>query len=123
MFDAIEHAPQMNALVLRARRMGIATALLSNSWGNDYPRDGWDDMFDVVVISGEVGMRKPDAEIFHHTLSALGVLPQHSVFVDDIKLNVNAAVGVGMVGVHHTDYDVTAVELDALFDLPLSERI
>jgi putative hydrolase of the HAD superfamily len=80
-------------------------------------------MFDVVVISGEVGMRKPDAEIFHHTLSALGVLPQHSVFVDDIKLNVNAAVGVGMVGVHHTDYDVTAVELDALFDLPLSERI
>ena len=51
MFDAIEHAPQMNALVLRARHMGIATALLSNSWGNDYPRDGWDDMFDVVVIS------------------------------------------------------------------------
>jgi len=122
MFDAIEHAPQMNALVLRARHMGIATALLSNSWGNDYPRDGWDDMFDVVVISGEVGMRKPDAEIFHHTLSQLGVAPQHSVFVDDIKLNVNAAVSVGMVGIHHTDYDITAMELDALFGLPLSEH-
>jgi len=121
MFDAIEHAPQMNALVLRAHRLGLATALLSNSWGNDYPRDGWDEMFDVVVISGEVGMRKPEDRIYHHTLEALGVNASESVFVDDLRPNIDAAVRLGMVGVHHRDYEVTAQELDALFGLPLSQ--
>lgn len=122
MFDAIEHAPQMNALVLRARALGIGTALLSNSWGNDYPRDGWDDMFDVVVISGEVGMRKPEPRIYQYTLAQLGVAAHEAVFVDDIKVNVDAAVAVGMVGIHHGDYDLTAAELDVLFALPLSEH-
>ena len=74
MFDEFEHAHDMNALVRRARENGIRTALLSNSWGDFYPRDLWDGMFDVVVISGEVGMRKPDAEIFHLTLERLEAL-------------------------------------------------
>lgn len=121
MFDAIEHAPQMNALVLRAHRMGLATALLSNSWGNEYPRNGWDEMFDVVVISGEVGMRKPEERIYLHTLDLLGVPAHRSVFVDDLRPNIDAAARLGMVGVHHTGYESTARELDVLFDRPLSE--
>ena len=84
MFQFFEHAPDMNGLVHRARKKGIKTALLSNSWGNNYPRHGWDDMFDEVNISGEVGMRKPDAEIYHHTLELLKVKPNESVFVDDL---------------------------------------
>ena len=76
MFAHFEHAPDMAALVRRARAAGTRTALLSNSWGNDYPRDGWDDMFDAVVISGEVGMRKPEARIFEHTLELLGFRPR-----------------------------------------------
>ena len=60
MFARFESAPDMNGLVRRAHAAGLRTALLSNSWGNSYPRDGWDDMFDAVVISGEVGMRKPE---------------------------------------------------------------
>ena len=55
MFDQFEHEPFMAALVLRAKRAGLRTGLLSNSWGNTYPREGWDQMFDAVVISGEVG--------------------------------------------------------------------
>ena len=73
MFEGFEHAPDMAALVRRAHASGLRTALLSNSWGNQYPRAGWTQMFDVVVISGEVGMRKPDADIFDHTLSLLGL--------------------------------------------------
>ena len=120
MFELFEHAPDMNALVRRARQAGLRTALLSNSWGNDYPRDGWDEMFDVVVISGEVGMRKPEPRIFHHTLSLLGLPAGACVFVDDLPHNVSAAVGLGLVGVRHTDYATTAAELEALFDLPLA---
>jgi epoxide hydrolase-like predicted phosphatase len=120
LFGHFEHAPDMSGLVRRARTAGLRTALLSNSWGNDYPRDGWDDMFDVVVISGEVGMRKPEPEIFEHTLGLLGLRPQEAVFVDDLRLNIDAAVALGMVGVHHVSYDESLVELEALFGIPLA---
>ncbi|WP_218566543.1 HAD-IA family hydrolase [Vallicoccus soli] len=120
MFDHFVHAPEMAALVLRARRSGLRTALLSNSWGNDYPRDGWDDMFDEVVISGEVGMRKPEARIYAHVLDRLRLPAGECVFVDDLRANVAAAVAVGMVGVVHETYEATAAELEVLFERPLA---
>jgi putative hydrolase of the HAD superfamily len=120
MFSTFSTAHAMNALVVRAKRHGVRTALLSNSWGNRYPRDGWDEMFDVVVISGEVGMRKPEPEIFELTCSRLGVPAGECVFVDDLPTNIEAATGLGMTGVLHTSYDETAARLDELFGLPLS---
>jgi putative hydrolase of the HAD superfamily len=120
MFDAIEHAPDMNALVLRARRQGLRTVLLSNSWGNEYPRDGWDEMFDAVVISGEVGMRKPEERIYRFAAAQVDRSADRCVFVDDLRPNVDAAVRLGMVGVHHQDYRTTATELEAVFALPLA---
>jgi epoxide hydrolase-like predicted phosphatase len=115
MFDQFVHAPAMAGLVLRARRAGLRTGLLSNSWGNEYPREGWDEMFDAIVISGEVGMRKPEPEIFAHVLDLLGVRAEETVFVDDLEHNVRAAESVGLVGVHHTSYDATAARLEDLF--------
>jgi epoxide hydrolase-like predicted phosphatase len=120
MFEHFVHAPDMAGLVLRARRAGIRTALLSNSWGNPYPRDGWDEMFDAVVISGEVGMRKPEPVIFEYTLQVLRLPATECVFVDDLPVNVAAAVSLGFVGVHHRSYRETAGELEALFALPLA---
>jgi FMN phosphatase YigB (HAD superfamily) len=120
MLGRFEHAHDMRALVRRAHEGGIRTALLSNSWGNDYPRDGWSDMFDVVVISGEVGMRKPEPAIFAHTLRLLALPAAACVFVDDLRHNVRAAVELGFVGVHHETYERTAAELDVLFDRALS---
>jgi putative hydrolase of the HAD superfamily len=121
MFARFEHAPDMAGLVRRAHESGLRTALLSNSWGNSYPRDGWDEMFDAVVISGEVGMRKPEHRIYMHTAALLKLDPGECVFVDDLPPNVNAAVEVGMVGVLHNDYEATAAELEVLFDLPLRQ--
>ena len=120
MFEKFEHAPDMSALVRRARESGLRTGLLSNSWGNDYPRDGWDEMFDVVVISGEVGMRKPEPRIFEHTLGLIGLEAAECVFVDDIRHNVDAAVAVGMVAVLHRSYDETRAELETLFGRDLA---
>lgn len=120
MFRFFRHSPDMIALVRRAKEQGIRTALLSNSWGNNYPQDLFDGMFDVVVISGDVGMRKPDPEIFHHTLEAIGLTAPECVFVDDLLPNVHAARELGFVSVHHTDYQTTAAELDALFGVELS---
>lgn len=120
MFRFFRHSPDMIALVRRARGVGIRTALLSNSWGNNYPEHLFDGMFDEVVISGRVRMRKPDAAIYHHTIEALGLDADECVFVDDLLPNVIAAREVGLVAIHHTDYATTAAELDVLFDRPLS---
>ncbi len=114
MFTFFTHAPDMTALVWRAHEAGIATALLSNSWGDHYPDSLWDGTFDVVVLSGQVGLRKPDPAIFLLTCERLGVEPGDCVFVDDLAHNVAAAVEVGMVGVLHTDYATTEAQLCVL---------
>lgn len=120
MLSRFRHAPDMMALVRRAKESGIRTALLSNSWGNTYPDDLFDGMFDVVVISGEVGMRKPDPEIFEYTLRELQMPATECAFIDDLLPNVRAAAELGLVGIHHTDYATTARELDVLFGVTLS---
>lgn len=120
MFSQLQHAPEMNALVHRAHRLGIPTALLSNSWGNEYPRRLWADMFDAVLISGEVGLRKPEPEIYLLAAARLGLAPTECVFVDDLPINVRGAIAVGMVGVHHKDYESTLVELEAILSVSLS---
>jgi HAD superfamily hydrolase (TIGR01509 family) len=106
----------MLGLVRRARHSGIRTALLSNSWGDHYPEEEWEGAFDVVVISGRVGMRKPDADIFRHTADLLGVPVDECVMVDDLAGNIRGAVAAGMVGVLHKSYEDTAEELEILFD-------
>ncbi len=120
MFDFFEHSHDMFGLVRRARGLGIRTALLSNSWGNSYPDDLWQDMFDVTVISGEVGMRKPEERIFRHTFDLLGLPPTSCVFVDDLEHNIRAGAQLGMVGVLHTSYEETRRELDVLFGIDLT---
>jgi putative hydrolase of the HAD superfamily len=119
MFGAFEPVEEMYDVLRRARQSGLLTALLSNSWGNDYPRELFGEMFDAVVISCEVGMRKPDEQIFRHAAQALGVEPGECVFVDDIDHNVRAAEAVGMIGVHHVTPDQTLSALQELFGVPL----
>ncbi|MET9315069.1 HAD family phosphatase [Kribbella sp. NPDC003505] len=120
MFAHFEHQPAMSALVRRANERGIRTALLSNSWGNTYPRDTWDGMFDDIVISGEVGLRKPEPEIFRLAAGRLGLEPAECVFVDDLQLNVDGALAVGMTAILHTEYDETRRALETLFGADLT---
>jgi putative hydrolase of the HAD superfamily len=112
--------PAMIGLVRRAKRAGLATALLSNAGRSEYPPDGWATLFDAVVLSGEVGMRKPDIAIYRYTAKRLGVAPHEAVFVDDLAVNVRGAVAAGMIGVHHVSYERTLLELEAVFTVPLT---
>jgi epoxide hydrolase-like predicted phosphatase len=113
--DLSIYEDSMTSLVTRAHASGIRTALLSNSWGHDYDRSDWQEMFDAVVISGEVGMRKPEREIFELTLDRIGLPAGECVFIDDIAHNVAAAAEAGLVGIVHRTFDETAGELAALF--------
>lgn len=120
MFGGFRAVPGMYDVLRRARGHGLRTGLLSNSWGAEYDRDGWDQLFDAVVISGEVGLRKPDADIYLLAARQLGVEPGQCVFVDDLVVNVRGAARAGMVGVHHTGVESTVEELQTLFGLPFA---
>jgi epoxide hydrolase-like predicted phosphatase len=109
----------MLGMVRRARAVGVRTALLSNSWGDHYPDELWDGLFDAVVISGRVGMRKPEPEIFRHACALLDLPPQRCVMVDDLPHNIRGAADIGMIGVLHRTYPKTLAELEVLFGLPL----
>ena len=116
MLSAGTPVPAMYQMIRDLRTSGVRTALLSNSWGSDwYPRDDFPALFDAVVISGEVGMRKPEPRIFRHAAALLDLEPGHCVFVDDVEANVEAAIGCGMTGVHHTDPALTQQRLTELF--------
>lgn len=122
MLSGLSPSESMLGLVAAVRAAGLRTGVLSNSWANEYPREGWEALFDVVVISGEVGMRKPEPRIYHHVLDLLALRPQEAVFVDDLPVNVHAAAELGMVGVLHTSFEQTAHELEVLLGLPLTSR-
>ena len=121
MFAGSTMAAPMQEAVLAIRAAGLRTGLLSNSWGMaDYPRHLFPGMFDVVVISGEVGMRKPEERIFRHAAGLLGLDPAECVFVDDIEVNVAAAEAIGMTAILHHDPAATLARLGGLLGLPLT---
>jgi putative hydrolase of the HAD superfamily len=121
MFAGSAYCDPMHAAVQAARGAGLRTGLLSNSWGmDDYPRHLFPGLFDVVVISAEVGMRKPEQRIFRHTVGLLGLTPEECVFIDDLEVNVTAAEEAGMTAVLHTDPAATVARLSEILGLPLT---
>lgn len=106
---------------IRSLKAAYKTALLSNAWPDLRPaiEDRWKfaDAFDVMIISAEVGLVKPDAGIYQHTLRALEVEPAASVFLDDFIENVEGAQAVGMNAIHFRDPEQALVELHQLLDL------
>ena len=111
---------RMLGAVKAARDAGIRTGLISNSWGVDrYPRQLMDDLFDGVVISGVVGIRKPAPEIYAMGAEAVGLPPAACVFVDDLGFNLKPAKELGMATVLHTDAAQTIVQLEDLLGVAL----
>jgi putative hydrolase of the HAD superfamily len=73
-----------------------------------------------VVISAEVGMRKPEERIFRHAAGLLGLAPEECVFIDDLQVNVTAAEAVCMTAVLHTEPAATEARLREILGLPLT---
>lgn len=113
MFAAMKPDPAMFALVEELRGLGRKVAVLSNSWANTYP-DSLAELVDAVVISGEVGLRKPDPKIYTLVLDQLGLPARACVFVDDAPVNVDAALALGMAAIRHRDAPSTRAELAVL---------
>jgi putative hydrolase of the HAD superfamily len=120
LFAGLAPDERMAAAVRAARGAGIATALISNSWGTSiYEPEALDGLFDAIVISGTVGLHKPQPEIYLLACERLGVEPSAAVFVDDLRENCAGAEAVGMVAVLHRDTAKTLVRLEELLEMPL----
>ena len=120
MFGGVRPDERMLAAVRTLRAAGFRTGLISNSMGGaSYDRAIFPELFDGVVISGDVGMHKPQPEIFLLGAERAGVAPQQCVFVDDLRENCDGAEAVGMTVVLHRGADTTLPELERLLGVEL----
>jgi epoxide hydrolase-like predicted phosphatase len=120
LFAGMQPEESMIEALRRARAAGLKTGLISNSWGRGrYDRDSFSELFDGVVISGEVGLYKPQPEIFRLGAECVGLAAAECVFVDDLRENCDGAEAVGMTAVLHRGADASLERLEQLLGLRL----
>jgi epoxide hydrolase-like predicted phosphatase len=121
MFGGVGPDERMLDAVRRAGEAGICTGLISNSWGAglSYDMSLLDELFEAIVISGDVGMHKPEPAIYMLGAERLGLRPEECVFVDDLRENCQGAEEVGMTAVLHRGADKTLPVLEKLLGVPL----
>ncbi len=112
----VESNTPMVEFVRELRADGVRAALLTNNvreWESLWRSALVDDLFEVVVVSAEVGLRKPDPAIYTLTLERLGdsVSAEDCVFVDDLEINCEAALALGMQAVHFVDAEQAIPEI------------
>ncbi len=119
LFAGLGPDEQMIGAVRAARAAGVRTGLISNSWGLGIYERAPTGLFDATVISGEVGLHKPQPEIYLLACERLGVAPAAAVFVDDLRENCAGAEEVGMTAVLHRDSAETVARLEQLLGVEL----
>ena len=115
-FDALHPNEPMIELMREAEAGGYRMGLLTNNvkeweplWRTMLPVD---EIFEVVVDSGFVGLRKPDREIYDLTLERLGGPdPRECLFIDDTDVNCDTARELGMSAVHYRDNEQAIAEV------------
>jgi len=121
-FDALHPNEPMIELMREVKARGHRMGLLTNNvreweplWREMLPVD---EIFEQVVDSGFVGMRKPDREIYDLTLERMGgPAPQECLFIDDTDVNCDAARELGMSAVHYRDNDQAIGEIRSALGL------
>lgn len=102
----------------RSLQPAYVTAILSNSFdgarGEEARRFQFEQDFDPIMYSHEVGLAKPNPRVFEHTLLTIGCEPADAAFVDDRIENVDAAAALGVRAIHHTNSETTIAVLDRL---------
>jgi epoxide hydrolase-like predicted phosphatase len=116
-FFAGDIVDRMLVEYIRSLRGRYKTGLISNAWSDlrDFVvREKFDDAFDKMIISAEVGVIKPEPKIFQIALEQFGVKPQEAVFVDDFYINIEGCQRVGIQGIHFRDAESTLKQLKQL---------
>ncbi|MBK3494239.1 HAD family hydrolase [Viridibacillus sp. YIM B01967] len=121
--------PRYKEVLVELKEQGFLLGMITNG-KKGFQREniqglGIADIFDVITVSEEVGMKKPDKDIFEYTLAKLHVVPNEAIFIGDNPINdVEAAFNVGILGVWKRDHLIESYEtryvideLDEIFDI------
>jgi epoxide hydrolase-like predicted phosphatase len=118
MFRGMLPCEPMVAAVRAAGDRGVKTGLISNSWSTShYDRELLEELFDTAVISAEVGLHKPQPEIYMLAAERLVEPPERCVFVDDLRENCAGAEAVGMTAILHRDPAESIRRIEELFGI------
>jgi putative hydrolase of the HAD superfamily len=114
LLSGLSQIPEMIEAARAVRGAGYRTAILTNNikeWGAWRTLWDADNLVDVVVDSCEVGMRKPNPQIFELTVEQLGTPVDRTLFLDDFPWNIDGAAAVGLQTMHVTDPVAAAAAL------------
>jgi epoxide hydrolase-like predicted phosphatase len=106
---------------VKTLRPDFKLAMLSNISSRDslntrFEPGQLDELFDVVVASGDIGSIKPEPLIYQTTLDQLGVLPEEAVMVDDIYEFCEGAKALGIHAIQYNSFTQATADLNALID-------
>lgn len=105
--------------LLRGLRGKYKVGLISNAWDGlraFIHQNKFEDAFDEMIISAEVRMAKPNADIYNHALGMFKVRPEESLFVDDFEHNISACNAIGMKGVHFRSAEQALADVKRLLE-------
>jgi putative hydrolase of the HAD superfamily len=120
-----ELRPGMVEALRRCRANGLATAMLTNNVAVDRDGDGHSalgavlELFDVIIESSKVGVRKPDPRFYQMACEALAIDPVEAVFLDDLGINLKPARAMGMTTIKVGDPDTAIAELESVLGISL----
>jgi putative hydrolase of the HAD superfamily len=119
--------PEMVEALRRVKEAGYPTACLTNNVVNI----GYEErpevkavmaMFDQVVESSKVGVRKPETRFYEIACELLGVTPETCVFLDDLGINLKPAKAMGMSTIKVLNAAQAITDLEAILSIPLHQR-
>lgn len=117
-FEALQPNDEMIDLIRQVRGDGYRASLLTNNvkeweplWRSMLPVD---ELFETVVDSAFVGLRKPDPRIYELTLDRIALPPESCIFIDDMEINCEAATDLGIHAVHFRETAQVRAEVETL---------
>ena len=116
--DSLVEKPETLKLIRALQSQGTPLYCLSNMPASVYThlrqRHNFWDAFSGIVISGEVQLMKPEPEVFMHLLATFNLRPEESVFIDDLRANIESAKQVGLHTIWFKDASQCRLELDQI---------
>jgi epoxide hydrolase-like predicted phosphatase len=105
---------------IRRLHQAYKTGIISNAMSGTrtWIEGPWEmgTLFDAIVLSGEVGVMKPDPHIYQIALERLDVQPEQVVFIDDFQHNIDGALAAGMHGIHFCSTEQLRADLEELLN-------
>jgi HAD superfamily hydrolase (TIGR01509 family) len=108
--ELIDYAQELR----KTYKVGVLSNISSNTMDKFFTQQERQAFFDVVVCSSDVGMVKPNPEIYEYTAQQLGARPFEAVMIDDTQAHCEGAVLAGMTAIRYTDFESFRLQLQAV---------